>query len=422
MTQISEVCQGVTLHCDDDKRFKTVDIGIYLYRKMDTAENVSKMALLPFVLRQGCAKYPTAHAMSIALEDLFGANLSAYVTKRGEIQIIRLGMKVILDQYCLEKEAVTQKAFGLLLEMLFCPLVRDHAFDEQIVSVEKNGLKDEIASIINDKKEYALFRCCEQMCKTEAYALSENGTEEGVDSITPASLYAFYEELIATAPMDIFISGAMDYTQVKAKIQQYIPDKSHENYPSCSLSVPKKEVEKIEDRMNISQGKLCLGFKTNIATTDDDYFALVLGNEIFGGGPASKLFNNVREKMSLCYYVFSRIESLKGLMIVSCGVEFDNFDTAYQKILKQLEDVKQGKFTQEEFSNSLLSLNNALKSMRDSQRSMQNFAVSQLLGQTGDIETYTEKLNAVTPEDIVRAFSHLTLDTVYQLNGQQERV
>ena len=418
MTQIYEICPGVRVHCDGDKRFKTVNIGIYLYRKMDEAAMVSHMALLPFVLRQGCEKYPTAHALAMELENLFGASLSASVSKRGEVQIIRLGTKAILDQYCLEKENVTQKALSLLFEMLFHPLVKNDAFSDSILQIEKQGLIDEIKSVINDKKEYAMQRCFETMCEHEAYALSENGTIEEVEKITPASLYRFYRELITTAPMDIFISGDMDEQQAKETALSYVPQGNRLAYPSCELSLTKTDVRHVTDKMDINQGKLCMGFKTGISTSDDNYFPLLVGNEIFGGGPASKLFNNVREKMSLCYYVFSRLESLKGLMIVSCGVEFKNFEVAKQEILKQLEDVKKGNFTKEEFDNSLLSMNNALKSMRDSQRSMQSFAVSQILRKTGDLEQYEKKLNAVTPEDVVRAFSSITLDTVYQLQGK----
>ena len=261
-----------------------------------------------------------------------------------------------------------------------------------------------------------MIRCFEALCEGEAYALSENGTIEEVDKISAQELFAFYHEFIKTAPIDIFITGDMDIEAAKSVLESYLPSGNRVGYPHVALSVPKKEIRYVEDKMDINQGKLCLGFKTNIATTDRLYFPLVVANEVFGGGPASKLFNNVREKLSLCYYVFSRIESLKGLMIVSCGVEFDKFEIAQEEIMRQFEDVKNLNFTDEDFSNSVLSIQNGLKSMRDSQRQMQDFNVSNILLGTGDIDRYLEKIQAVTKEDVAEAFSHISFDTVYKLS------
>jgi len=421
MTRIFKINDSVTLHYEHEEKFKTVDIGIYLYRRMDNAQNVSKTALLPLVLRQGCQKYPTARKISMELEDLYGASLSVSVTKRGEIQLIRLGIKAILDQYCMSGQELSKKALPLLFEMLFRPLVSENAFSEEIVNTEKTGLIDEIESIINDKKEYAMVRCFEALCEGEAYALSENGTIDEVKKINARDLFSFYQEFIKTAPIDIYITGDVDIEAAKEVMQVYLPSGNRLGYPNVSLSVPKKEIRYVEDKMDINQGKLCLGFKTNISTTDKLYFPLIVANEVFGGGPASKLFNNVREKLSLCYYVFSRLESLKGLMIVSCGVEFDKFEVAQAEIMRQFEDVKNLNFTDDDFSNSILSIENSLRSMRDSQRQMQDFNVSNILFQTGDIDHYLKNILAVTKEDVAEAFSHISLDTVYKLSKKTER-
>lgn len=418
MSETIEIIPGVTLHILPGDKFKTTSVGIYFYRPLDNKTNVTRAALIPLVLRRGSKKYPTARAIASALEEFYGAALGVSVMKRGEVQVLRFGVKALSKQYALEGDDPVAGALSLLLDMLFHPVVDEKGFLEENVAIEKEDLKDDIKSIINDKREYAMFRCKELMCEGESYALSENGDYDEVDKISREELYSFYKGFIKTAPVDIFVCGQADAKAVSELLKAYFKPSAREGYPqTIDAGSNCSSIRRFSDEMDVNQGKLCIGFRTHTAASSDDYYALMVANEIFGGGVSSKLFNNVREKLSLAYYASSRLEKLKGLMLVSSGVEFANFQKAYDEIMVQFREVQEGCITQEELGNAKRAIKNALLSLDDSPRQLQDFIVSNLLSGGGDVKTYLEKIEAVTLEDVKRVFARVEADTVYQLTG-----
>lgn len=418
MSEIIEITPGVALHILPGDKFKTTNVGIYFYRPLDNKQNVTRAALIPLVLRRGCRKYPTARAIASALEEFYGAALGVSVMKRGEVQVLRFGMKALSGQYAMDGDDPVAGTLHLLLDMLFDPVIDQEGFLEENVAIEKEDLKDDIKSIINDKREYAMFRCKELMCEGEHFALSENGDYDEVDKISRDDLYSFYKGFIKIAPVDIFVCGQADRKAIVNLLKSYFKSSERADYPKTLVDSRKRgEIRHFSDEMDVNQGKLCIGFRTHTAASSDDYYALMVANEIFGGGVSSKLFNNVREKLSLAYYASSRLEKLKELMLVSSGVEFANFQKAYDEIMVQFHEVQEGNVTQEELGNAKRALKNALLSLDDSPRQLQDFMVSNLLSAGADVKTYLEKIEAVTLEDIKRVFARIEVDTVYQLTG-----
>ena len=152
----------------------------------------------------------------------------------------------------------------------------------------------------------------------------------------------------------------------------------------------------------------------------DDTAALLMGNTLFGGSSNSKLFLNVREKLSLCYYASSLYHRQKGLITVSSGIEFDKFQQAYDEILAQLEAVRKGELEDWELEGAKSTLLNAYASMGDSQGKLENFYLGQAAtGQSETPEMLAQQVREVTPERIFEAMGTVTLDTVYFLKGKE---
>ena len=275
-----------------------------------------------------------------------------------------------------------------------------------------------IRSRIDDKMRFSFSRLIEEMCENEPYAIAEDGSEEDALLLTPENTYKLYEEMIKSYPAYVYISGEVDDSSVQRFIDEFLSIERSDVRALNKTEISKKidQVKLVDQSMQINQGKLCMGFRTNIDPKSDDYFSLVVFNGILGGDAHSKLFQNVREKESLAYYAQSVLEKYKGIMVIMSGIEGEKRSRAEEIILKQVEDMKQGNITEEEINATKSAILTGIKSMQDGQGAIVDFFMSQHLTESGeDFESMAEKISKVTLEDVIRISQNIELDTVYFL-------
>ena len=411
-----EIARGVTLYHIPADRFKTVGITVNLYRPLSSAE-ATKNALLPRVLKCGCEGYDAPHKLNLALENLYGATLSAGVNKKGEATALTFRMEYVAGRY-LDEPGIDEKALTLLCDVIQRPALENGMFMQEYLSLEKENLKNIIEGRINDKREYAQWRCYEEMCRKEAYGVSEYGDVTHLESISNASLYAHYQDILSSR-IDVFVCGEADMEMVSRVLGQRFAGAGMDKYPSTQIVSEVGEVRHVTDELDVEQGKLSLGFRTGIAPTDDRYYSLALYNSILGSGAHSKLFNNVREKLSLAYYVFSRLERFKGTMMISSGIEIPSYQAAYDEIMAQMEAIGRGEITDAEFMASKNSMKNMIRSLADAPRLLQDYYLGQLMaGTDDDLEDFVQKIESVTREQVVDVSKNIKLDTVYFLKNK----
>lgn len=397
-------------------KLKTTTIGVYMHRALEESE-VSENAILPYVLKRGCKLCPDSESIAKYLENMYGARLGAYSMKMGGDQITYIGCETISDKYAQGGEKLVSEAIKLIMSILFEPV----SFDTEILEQEKKNAVDRIMAEMNDKALYALRRCTEEMCKGDSFSLSILGKREGIENITAQSLKKHYDRIINSSVIDIYVCGECDPREVCNTAEGYVTNIKFKEaaLPKCDIFKADRAVQRVTDKMEVAQGKLCMGFRTGIDAASEDYTTLMVLNSIYGGGAHSKLFNNVREKLSLCYYASSSIVKNKGLMFVNAGIEFENFDKAYDEIIVQLEAVKNGDISDSEFSSSVAHIMNELESDKDSQAQLQLFCLGQRVSGTDyDIDELKEKIKCVTVEDVKRVAEKIELDTVYFLTGK----
>ncbi len=389
------------------------------------AETASSFALLPLVLRRGCRAYPDMTALNARLAELYGAQLDWDLSKRGEMQIITLYLEILGDRFALEGEKLLMSGASLLCGVLFDPAFENGVFRTADVEIEKRNLADLIRSQLNDKRAYAGHRLREEMCKDEAYGVSEYGSIERIGGITPESLTQAWRTLLTKARAEIFFVGDGDARSVCAPFRDAFLRLLRGAPLSCETDVvrePKGPVRKTVERLPVTQAKLGLGFRAGVALPDADTDAMQLACTIWGGSPQALLFLTVREKMSLCYYCYSRYERYKGLICVESGVEEKNAEKAQEEILKQLELLKAGQFSGDALHFAVLSLQNAYLELGDSLSDIAVWYLGQALSGRV-IRTPAEAAAAigrVKREDVLRAASGIALDTVYLLAGEKE--
>lgn len=420
----TQLFPGVWLRTVHTDKFKSAYLSLTLMTQLNR-ENASANALLPRVLRRGTMVHPDMESLSAALDELYGGAVEPVVRKKGESQCVGFLASFLDNAYALNGEDILSGAAELLGEMLLNPLTRDGVFDSDYVEGEKANLIDELRGQINDKRIYATRRLTQLMCREESFGADKLGQEDKVAAITPESLWARYQKLLSSAQVEVYYSGSADPERVREIMERVfstLPVSQEREEPECEVRIhAEQEPNVIEEVMDVNQGKLAMGWRTGgITVWEEECPALVLCSAVFGGTSMSKLFMNVRERLSLCYYASSALEKQKGLMIVSSGIEFQNYETAKREILAQLEDVKAGKITDDELEGARRILINQYRSIEDEQGRMEEYWLGQAAAGTEDAPgTLAARLETVTGEQIAQVARKLELDTVYFLKGKE---
>lgn len=410
--------ENITLNYIPMEKLKTTTLGMYIHRPLKK-EEASKNALLPHILKRGNKLLKNTREIATYLENLYGAKFSAGIGKTGDSQTIRFEGEAISDKYAPKNETPVLGVLKLMLSSLFC---QQDSFSEETFLQERANSISKIENLINDKRVYSIYRCREEMSKNDVYSVPRLGYKEDLEKMTASELYGYYREIITSSPIDIFICGDADFAGAEKVIRDAISGYEFKkaDMPKTQILPKKDGVNKITEELDVTQGKLAIGFLTGIGNTDEDFFALTVANAIFGGGAQSKLFNNVREKLSLAYYAGSMLDKPKGMLLVNAGIEFENFQKAYDETLVQMEEMKKGNISDLEFESSKRFIINGLVGLYDDQMSMISYYLTQKIsGMSCTIEENIEKIKAVTKEDVKRVIGGVKLDTVYFLKGKE---
>lgn len=416
--QTKRICQGVDLRILKDEKFKTNTMSVFFHIPM-RRETVTMAALLPAVLKRGTEQYPSMQAMSRRLADLYSASCGAGVRSKGDGEVLYFTMNYIADAYI--GENLTAQVLEFLQGLIFHPCIEGEGFRSDYVEGEKDNLRQAILGLINDKKEYADVKCREAMFGQDGYGMFEAGYVEDLEEITPEKLYAFYRRILAEAKVDLFLGGTVTEEsgrQVAEAFQKVLAPREA-GYAKMKPATSLRETPQVVvEEMSASQSKLAIGLCCGVEPTAREYYALMLGSCIYGGSPFSKLFNHVREKLSLAYYAAARTDRLKSVMLISSGIETSNYQAALDEIMLQLDKMKQGDFTREELEAARKYLTTGLCSMKDSMRAMEDYYLSQvIMGQEQSTEELLDCLNQVTAEEIRRVMEKVRPDTIYFLKG-----
>ncbi|ERJ13570.1 EF-P 5-aminopentanol modification-associated protein YfmF [Haloplasma contractile] len=412
---------GLRLHVYKTDKFKTTDVVLNFRNKLNP-EEVTARAILPYVLKAGTNNYPSKQAINKELEKLYGASLGVSVNKNGAAHLLSFRMSLVNDKYLRYEESLLDKAFQLFSDVIFNPSTNDGAFEEKIINEEKRLLKDHFNSLKDNKIKYSLSRLIEVMCANEDFKSKSIGRLEDVDDITPHNLYELYQRILKTDTIDLFIIGDVDENRVKNVVTNYFKfDERPIHEDVIDRVKPETITPRIEiEKHNVKQGKLNIGFRTNTWGTDDDYYSLLVMNGVLGAYPHSLLFRNVREKESLCYYIASRIDKAKGLLLIFSGVEIDQFEKALTIIREQLEMVQNGKFDDSMIDDTKRTIVNGILELHDSPISILGNEYNYMMyGDHFDLDNIINKINSVTKEDIVSVANKIQEDTVFFLTGNE---
>ena len=419
-----EIKKGIQAHVIETNKFKTNLFAMFLTVPLNR-ENITQNALIPAVLRRGTETLKSQEEISIELENMYGATLDCGVEKTGDNQVLKFYLETLNDNFLPNKENLSKKAIELLLDVIFNPLTENNHFKKEYVDSEKKTIKRLIDGRIDNKDMYAYTRCIEEMYKNEPYGLYKYGYIEDLENINEENLYTDYQNLLSIAKIDFFASGELQTDSVISIIEgnqniQKLQEREDTHIVNTEDTEKKKEVQiqTIQDVKDVTQGKLVIGLDIDYYKKDSRY-AMCINNVILGESATSKMFQNVREKAGLAYSARSTYVRQKNNIFIRAGIEIKNYSKALEIIKEQLEDMKNGKFSDEEIDNAKKYMTSGIKTVQDEQDSEITYYMGQELSKTLlTFEEYMDKINSVTREEILEIAKNIHINTIYFLMNE----
>ena len=417
----TELAPFVWLTALQTDKFKTGCLSSALLTQLDR-ETAAENAVLPYVLRRGTASYGDMRAISARLDGLYGAALESRVRKLGEIQATGFLSDFPEDRY-LPEGGELESILSLMSELWLNPNTRGGLFLPDYVDSERDKLLERIESLRNDRRSWALRQLIENMCAFEPYAVSALGGAAEAENLHYVRLTKDYRARLASSPMEFFYCGSRGGEEVAELIRGamlLLPrgDIDLDLGTDVRMNAVEAGPRFFTGEMDVTQGNLAMGYRLGSCMLDPDEAAIRVFNAVFGGCVTSKLFANVRERLSLCYYASSSVDLLKGIMTVSSGIDFDNYEPAMDEINAQLDAVRAGEVSEEELSGAKKAVANALRQIPDSPVGLEDFYLRQAVQGTDaspeDMAALVEDVTAAQVTEIARG---VELDAVYFLRG-----
>ena len=421
----TNIKEGIKFHSIKSDKFKTNLIAVFLTTKLQR-ETITKNAVISSILRRGSKEMPTQEEISKQMEEMYGASFDCGIDKTGDNQIIKFYIETINDNFLPQNNTnILKTSLEKLLEIVFNPYTENGEFKKEYVEQEKNNIRQRIEGKIDNKARYSIDKCIENMYPNEPYGLYKFGYIEDLDNINAKNLYEYYKQLINNCKIDIFVSGLMDEKieediSKNENIEKLKPRNPQYNMSDILNKKPQDKEKVVEEKLDVTQGKLVLGLDVTLNEEKQKYDALIY-NSILGGTANSKMFQNVREKAHLAYVASSSYLVSKSNIFVNCGIEIANYKKALELIRKQIEDMKQGDFTEEEIENAKKTIIATIKTIDDEQDAQimywfgQEF--SKLKATTDD---YMKNIEKITKQDIINIANNVSINTIYFLTGGEK--
>ena len=414
-----DIKEGIRLHKIKTNKYKTNLMSVFLTSKL-SRDDITKKALILTVLRRGTNNLKTQEEISKKLEELYGASFDCGIDKLGDKHVLKFYVESLNEQYLYQKEDILNQSLNILFDIVFNPLLENGVFKQEYIDEEKQNLRIIIEGQKDNKAAYATQRCIEEMYKEKPYGLYKYGYVEDLEKIDSKNLYETYLNLIKTCKIDIFVSGDFDEKTLEEKVKSNqqiskLEPRKVEYLDEESESSNTQEENVVRENMQISQGKLNIG----LDVLSDNKSAVSVYNAILGGGANSKLFQNVREKASLAYSAGSIYIKPKSKIIIKTGIEHKNYDKALQIIKEQIDDMKNGKFSDEDIQHAKELIIASFKSMQDEQDSEISFYFGrEIQKESKDIDKQIKEVSEVTKQDIVDVANKIKINTIFFLTRE----
>ena len=419
---------ALRFHVNSTDKFKMSRLSFNFILPAD-AEMSPRVRLMLATIMRGCEKYPSVVAINKRLDELYGATVTWRATSVGDKHVFRISSEILSDKYRFssDNESVVKSVCDVILEILFSPLRTDDGLlSGSHFESERKLAIDAIKAKINDQKAYAADKCRTLMFKGHPAGISVEGSVSQLEKMTLAEVSEALDYFLKKSAIECYYIGSDDVGEVIDSVcEKFVSMGRREIF--CPENekpfVPEfhRDIKQLSESMKVGQSRLNIGCVGGSVMGDDTYFAMSLFNEIFGGSSVAKLFMNVREKQSLCYYCYSSYGSATGTLMIGCGIKRENREKAFDEIKKQLIEMQEGRFDESDIETAKRTVISGLSQIFDNPSAIEAFKFRRFLAGISETpEEVADKIRAVTKEQIVAVAKNIRIDTVYFLEGVGE--
>lgn len=405
------------LHIINTNKFKTIKVTVK-FRAKSLEDEVTIRNILKMILLNSCKDYPKEKDLIIESENLYDLKVSSLSSRVGNYSILSFNLEFLNEKYT--EKNMNEYSLDFFMNLLFKPNVLDNKFDQTSFNIVTNVLRKSINSIKDNKTKYSIIKVLEVMNHNMPYSFNPFGKIEELNSITPESLYEYYKKVLTNDLVDILVVGEVDSEKIREyftnnfKVNTYKKVKDDILLPNI---LPRKRVKKVIEKDNVNQSKLAIGLRINNMTDYERKYVLRVYNEILGGGGNSMLFNTVREKHSLAYYINSFSQFYDNITVIYAGVNSSKINMAIKLIKDALNKMGKGSFSDEDLNNAIQTIISAIEVSEDSNTGIINNYYAQSLVDADNLDIKIKKYSNITKEDVVNIAKKIKMDTIYILEG-----
>lgn len=417
MKYVKKEFGSYNLHMIHTDKFKTITIEIIFQNKIEK-KKITITNFLASMLSYSTKKFPTKNSLMLQMQDLYSVKLFPSCYRIGKCYNVDFNMCFLNEKYT--EIGMYEKSLELLKNIIFDPNVNFDSFDETSFNIVKNDEKSQIERIKEDPRKYSIIRMLQSLNEKEVFSYSEYGYINDLEKITPNNLYQFYKEFINNSVIDIFIVGNIDFKETENLIKDKFKFRIFKKYkinPVLNNIIARKKAQIIFEKEKTLQSKLSIGCVINNMTKFEREYVLNIYNLILGATADSKFFKNIREKYSICYYISSIGNKLDNLLIITSGINKENFDKTFSLIKKEMNDIQNGIFTDEEIENAKKYYLSLLEEALDNPNQIISSYYAMDLWEVDSLEKRKVEINKVTREDVINFSKKIYIDTVFLLGG-----
>lgn len=396
--------------------FKTVRVEVK-FRNVVKKEEITLRNLLKMVLIESTKKFDTERKFVIESEELYDLKLSSTSSRVGNFTTLSFNLTFLNEEYT--EKGLHNKSLDFLMEVLFNPNVSNNKFDSLSFNNCVNKLEKSIMGRKDNKTKYSIFALLQHM-GDYAYSYDQYGYLSDLKNIDEAKLYEYYKKVLMNDLVDVYVIGNVDSNEIR---EYFINNFKINSFKKEKMNVlidevlPRKRVKVFKEEDDVNQTKIAIGLRFNDVSEYERKYVLYVYNEILGGSGNSLLFDTVREKNSLAYYINSIAQGYDNLLIIYTGIDKDRVDLGLKLIKKTIKDIEKGKFTSDMFNNAINMITSSLKLSLETQSSVINNYYAMNILNSDDINTRISKFEKVTKEDVINFSKKIKMDTIFLLEG-----
>ena len=403
---------NVFLHILPTDKYKHVYTYVNFSSEYNQHQRVVK-TILANMLKEASQTYPTKVDFARYLDLLYGASLYTSCRILGNVFNMSVSARVLNRKFTTEDTLKQQ--FLLLNEIIRKPLLTS----KTLAQSQKN-----VIASINRKKDnpttYAISQSRKALVENTDYRDTSLISESEIKQVSLNEIQTIYSNMLNKERIDIYVIGDVDVLEVQKACQIFDFESRTISYQATEKYSLLTNLQTIETK-KITQTTLVLTYQTGLTYQDENIYTMVAANCLLGQVPTSLLFQEVREANSLCYSIYSSLNSFNCTLTVVTSIDYQNINKVIALIDEQITKLQAQQVSQIELDKAVsLLTDNLVANLDDAEGCFEMELLNTVLNRTISVSEIIQKLKTVKVENISLLMQQVSKKATYILEPEEQ--